>query len=72
MDKEYAQDLVKILRNIDKSTLYDFLEEGEELIFKVDSGEVVLSLLDGNLIVRTLPKSDSHNEIENDGRVLRS
>ncbi|MFW9800250.1 MAG: hypothetical protein ACFFD9_07435 [Candidatus Thorarchaeota archaeon] len=72
MDKEYAKDLVKILRNIDKSTLYDFLEEDEELVFKVESGEVVLSLLDGDLIVRTLPRTDTYESKKADGRVLRS
>ncbi|MFQ5832219.1 MAG: hypothetical protein ACE5H4_05935 [Candidatus Thorarchaeota archaeon] len=72
MDKEYAQDLVKILRKIDKSTLCNFLEEGEELIVEVESGEVVLSLLDGDFIVRPLMKTDSRNAIEDDGRVLRS
>ncbi|MHA2379012.1 MAG: hypothetical protein ACXADO_05070 [Candidatus Thorarchaeota archaeon] len=57
MEKEYAKDIMKILKDIDRSALYSFLEEGEEVVVEVESGKVVLSLLDGDFVVRPLTKT---------------
>jgi hypothetical protein len=62
MEKEYAKDIVNILRSIDRSALYSFLEEGEEVVVEMESGKVVLSLLDGDLLVRPLAKHTPYDD----------
>lgn len=62
MEKEYAKDIVNILKSIDRVALYSFLEEGEEVVVEVESGKVVLSLLDGDFVVRPLAKHTAYDD----------
>ncbi|MFX1416327.1 MAG: hypothetical protein ACFFC0_05920 [Promethearchaeota archaeon] len=62
MEKEYAKDIVNILKSIDRVALYSFLEEGEEVVVEVEAGKVVLSLLDGDFVVRPLVKHTPYDD----------
>ena len=54
MGTEYSEDLQKILREIDNPSLYNLIEENEEIVIEMDSKLIAVSRSDGKLRAKIL------------------
>jgi hypothetical protein len=54
MEKDYSEDLQRILRDMDNSNLYTLIDENEEIVVEVESKFIAISRRNGNLYAKLL------------------
>jgi hypothetical protein len=59
MEKDYSEDLQRILRDIDNSNLYTLINENEEIVVEVESKFIAISRRNGNLYAKLLSSNKS-------------
>jgi hypothetical protein len=59
MEKDYSEDLQRILRDMDNPNLYTLINENEEIVVEVESEFIAISRRNGNLYAKLLSSSKS-------------
>lgn len=59
MEKDYSQDLQRILRDMDNPNLYTLINENEEIVVEVESKFIAISRRNGNLYAKLLASDKS-------------
>ncbi|MFX0053664.1 MAG: hypothetical protein ACFFAX_07445 [Promethearchaeota archaeon] len=54
MEKDYSEDLQRILRDMDNPNLYTLIKEDEEIVVEVESRFIAISRRNGNLYTKLL------------------
>jgi hypothetical protein len=62
MEKDYSEDLQRILRDMDSPNLYTLIDENEEIVVEVESRFIAISRRNGNLYTKLLSSHKSLKE----------
>jgi hypothetical protein len=62
MEKDYSEDLQRILRDLDSSNLYTLINENEEIVVEVESKIIAISRRNGDLYTKLLSSDKSQKE----------
>ncbi|MHA2068584.1 MAG: hypothetical protein ACXABY_29835 [Candidatus Thorarchaeota archaeon] len=62
MDKDYSEDLQRILRDIDSPSLYPLINENEEIVIEVDSRSIAISRRGGHLYTKLLSSANDYEQ----------
>ncbi|MHA2140477.1 MAG: hypothetical protein ACXADC_07380 [Candidatus Thorarchaeota archaeon] len=60
MDKDYSEDLQRILRDIDSPSLYTLINENEEIVIEVESRSIAISRRNGHLYAKLLSSANDY------------
>ncbi|MFW9888398.1 MAG: hypothetical protein ACFFER_09460 [Candidatus Thorarchaeota archaeon] len=63
MEKDYSEDLQRILRDLDSPSLYTLINENEEIVVEVESRFIAISRQNGNLFTKLLSSDKKLKEV---------